>query len=64
MDLRLFCFHVTTHSQILKIELRTHETEKVCSWTYLLKNNQIRQFVKLMISSMLRTHARDEPIRP
>ena len=26
-------------------DLRTHENEKVCSRTYLLKNNQQRQFV-------------------
>ena len=23
----------------------TQDTEKVCSWAYLLKNNQVRQFV-------------------
>ena len=37
----------------------TQATEKVCSWAYLLKNNQTRQFVKFMISSTLRTHVRD-----
>ena len=36
----------------LKITSRTQETEKVCSWTYLLENNQVRQSVKFIISSM------------
>ena len=34
------------------------ETEKVCSYAYLLKNNKVRQFVKLMISSMSSMHVR------
>ena len=27
------------------------EAEKLCLWTYLLENNQVRQFVKFKISS-------------
>ena len=33
--------------------------EKVCSWAYLLKNNQVRQFIKFLISITSRTHIRD-----
>ena len=38
--------------------IRTQETKKVCSWAYLLKNSEVRQFVKFMISIKLRTHVR------
>ena len=37
--------------------LSTQETEKVCSWAYLLQNNQVRQFVKIVSSSTSRTYA-------
>ena len=46
---------IRTHSLqcILKV---TQETEKVCSWAYLLKNNQAQQFVKFVIPSTSRMH--------
>ena len=25
------------------------ETEKLCSWTYLLENNQVQQFIKFVV---------------
>ena len=37
----------------------TQKTEKVCFWAYLLKNNQVRQFVKFIISSTSLTHVRN-----
>lgn len=42
--------------KFLKTASRTQETEKVCSRTYLLKNNQERQFLKFMMSSTSLTH--------
>ena len=44
------------HTYFLKIVSRTQQTEKVCWWAYLLKNNQVTKFLKFMISSMSRTH--------
>ena len=49
------------YTYFLKITSRTEETENVCSWTYFLKNNQVREFVKLMISSTSCTQVRDLP---
>ena len=42
----------------IKHEVASHtwETEKVCLWAYLLKNNQVQQIVKYFISSMLHMH--------
>ena len=47
------------YSLFLKIASHTQETENVCLWINLLKYNQVRQFVKLMISSTLRTYERN-----
>ena len=49
------------YAYFLKIASRTEETGNVCSWTYLLKNNQVRQFLKLIISSTSCTYVRDLP---
>ena len=46
------------YTYFLKITSLTQETEKGCSWTYLLENNQPRQFLKFMISSTSRTYVR------
>ena len=35
-----------------RIASSTQETENLCLQTYLLENNQVRQFVKFMILSM------------
>ena len=40
-----------TYVSFLKIASRTHETEKLCLQTYLLKSNQVWQNVKSMILS-------------
>ena len=43
----------------VKIGSCSQASEKVFTWTYLLKNNQLRQLVKFVISSTSRTHVRD-----
>ena len=45
-----YFFKVTSHNQ---------ETEKVCSRTCLLKNNQVQWFVRLFNSSTSCTHIND-----
>ena len=39
--------------------MHTQETEKLCSWMYLLKENQVQQFVKFMILSTSCMHVND-----
>ena len=48
------------HALSLTVASHTQQTEKVCS-VYLLKNNQVQQFVKILISSMSRMHTLNLP---
>ena len=53
-----FWFSVS-YVQILRAASHGQETENVCSSEYLLKNNQVPQFAKFMISSTSRTYVRN-----
>ena len=41
----------------IKIVSRTQQTKKLCSWTYVLENDQVQQPVKFFISSNVLTYA-------
>ena len=43
----------------LKVTSHTQEIGKVCLWAYLVKNNELQQFVKFMISSASHMHIGD-----
>ena len=43
----------------MKVASHTQKTEKVCLWVYLLKNNQVQQFIKFFILIMSCTHVRN-----
>ena len=47
------------YSKFLKTVSNTQKADKVCSCMYLLENNQVWQFLKFMVLSMLRTHIGD-----
>lgn len=48
-----------SYVQILRAASHGQETENVCSSEYLLKNNQVPQFAKFMISGTSRTYVRN-----
>ena len=58
---RIYFLKVHILLKCLKLVFRTQVTAKMYSWTYLFKNNQVRRFVKCIISSTSRTHVRDLP---
>ena len=43
----------------MKVASRTQVTAKMYLWVHLLKNNQVRRFVKFKIWSTSGTHVRD-----
>ena len=45
--------------EIFEVASRAQEIEKVCSGAYLLKINQVREFVKFMILSTSSTYVRN-----
>ena len=47
------------YAKFIKVASLTQKTDKVCSWAYSLKNNQVRQFVKFLAFSTPCTHVRD-----
>ena len=52
---RTDCFKAHVH----QFASHTQATAKVCSLAYMLKNSQVWQFIKYLISSTLCTHVRD-----
>ena len=46
-------------SEFLKIDSRIQKTKALNSWSYLFENNEVRRFVKFMISSASSTHVGD-----
>ena len=47
------------YAYFLAIASHTRKTEKLCSWMYLLENNQVQQFLKLIILRMSWSHVCD-----